>query len=108
MISRILAGASAAFQNVTISIAGPDGRRIRQEASPGVLTSVISTNSVGGFYAIGATRIKLLDILVILAFLGGIGFAIGHGTLRWLASYLRANPDLFASAPPAGDGTKTK
>ena len=99
---------SAAFQNVTISIAGPDGRRIRQEASPGVLTSVISTNSVGGFYAIGATRIKLLDVLVILAFLGGVGFAAGHGTLRWLAGYLRANPQLFAGVRSAGDDTRTK
>ena len=99
---------SDAFQNVTISIAGPDGRRIRQEASPGVLTSVISTNSVGGFYAIGATRIGLLDILVALAFLGGVGFAVGHGSMRWLAKrYLLANPQFVAGVhPPDGDGAK--
>ena len=72
----------------------------------GRLTSVISTNSVGGFYAIGATRIGLLDILVALAFLGGVGFAIGHGSMRWLARrYLMANPQLAATVhPPAGDG----
>ena len=96
---------SDAFQNVTISIAGPDGRRIRQEASPGVLTSVISTNSVGGFYAIGGTRIRLLDILVALAFLGGVGFAVAHGSMRFFAKrYLLANPQLAAGAhAPEGD-----
>jgi hypothetical protein len=100
---------SDAFQNVTISIAGPDGRRIRQEASPGVLTSVISTNSVGGFYAIGATRIGLLDILVALAFLGGVGFAVGHASMRWLAKrYLRANPQLAAGAHPPGGSDAPK
>ncbi len=98
---------SDAFQNVTISIAGPDGRRIRQEASPGVLTSVVSTNSVGGFYAIGGTRIGLLDILIALAFLGGAGFAVGHGSMRWLARrYLLAHPELAGGARPPGDGEK--
>jgi Cytochrome c554 and c-prime len=90
---------SDAFQNVTISIAGPDGRRIRQEASPGVLTSVISTGSVGGFYAIGGTRIQLLDILIVLAFLGGIGFAVAHGSMRLaFKRYLLAHPEFAAGA----------
>lgn len=75
---------SAAFENVTISIVGPDGRRIREPASAGVLTSVISTSSIGGFYAIGATRVGLLDLLLVLAFLGGFGFWVGHLTIRWL------------------------
>jgi len=98
---------SDAFQNVTISIAGPDGRRIRQEASPGVLTSVISTSSVGGFYAIGATRIGLLDILVALAFLAGIGFAVGHGSMRWFFKrYLMAHPELAGGAHPPEGGDK--
>jgi hypothetical protein len=107
---------SDAFQNVTISIAGPDGRRIRQEASPGVLTSVISTGSVGGFYAIGGTRIGLLDILIILAFLAGAGFAVAHGSMRWFFKrYLLAHPEFAASvqagshggahAPEGGDKT---
>jgi Cytochrome c554 and c-prime len=103
---------SDAFQNVTISIAGPDGRRIRQEASPGVLTSVISTGSVGGFYAIGGTRIGLLDILIILAFLGGAGFAVAHGSMRiFFRRYLLAHPELAAGihagahTPESGDKT---
>jgi hypothetical protein len=100
---------SDAFQNVTISIAGPDGRRIMHEASAGVLTSVISTNSVGGFYAIGGTRIKLLDILLILAFVGAVAFAVGHATMRWFFKrYLLANPQLVAGGRPAGNATKTR
>jgi Cytochrome c554 and c-prime len=96
---------SDAFQNVTISIAGPDGRRIRQEASPGVLTSVISTNSVGGFYAIGGTRIGLLDILIALAFLGGAGFAVAHGGMRLaFKRYLLAHPEFAAGAHGAKGG----
>src|ERR1039457_962419 len=62
-----------AFQSVTVSIVGPDGRRVRYGAKPEVLNSVISVDSVGGFYAIGGTRIKLLDWLLALAVLGGIG-----------------------------------
>ena len=75
---------SAAFENVTISVAGPDGRRIREQASAGVLTSAISTGSIGGFYAIGATRVGFLDLLLVLGFLGGFGFWTGHLTIRWL------------------------
>jgi len=103
---------SDVFQNVTISIAGADGRRIRQEASPGVLTSVISTASVGGFYAIGGTRIGLLDILIALAFLGGMGFVVAHGGMRIaFKRYLMAHPEVAAGAhagahPPEGGDKK--
>jgi len=66
------------FQTVTVSIAGPDGKPVRYEANKDVLNSVISVDTVGGFYAIGGTRIKLLDILLALAVLGGISVPIGH------------------------------
>ena len=66
------------FQTVTVSIAGPDGKPVRIGAEKEVLNSVISVDSVGGFYAIGGTRIKLLDILLALAVLGGISVPIGH------------------------------
>jgi len=82
---------SDAFENVTISVVGQDGRRIRQEASPGVLTSAISTRSVGGFYAIGATRVRLLDVLLILGFFGGLAFWVGHLTIRWLYKHYGLN-----------------
>jgi hypothetical protein len=73
-----------AFQSVTVSIVGPDGRPVRYGARPDVLNSVISVDSVSGFYAIGGTRIKLLDWLLALAVLGGISAPLGHMTVRWL------------------------
>jgi hypothetical protein len=82
---------SQAFQNVTISLVQPQGQRLRYGANADVLNSPISLESVGGFYAIGATRIKLLDILVILAILGGLGFAVGHLTLGWIFKYYGLN-----------------
>ena len=72
------------FQSVTVSIVGPDGRPVRYGAKPEVLNSIISVDSLGGFYAIGGTRIKLLDWLLALAVLGGIGAPLGHMTIRWL------------------------
>ena len=57
---------------------------MRYGAKPEVLNSMISVDSVGGFYAIGGTRIKLLDWLLALAVLGGIGVPVGHLTVNWL------------------------
>lgn len=73
-----------AFQNVTVSIVGRDGRSVRYDADEEVLNSAMSVNSVKGFYAIGGTRIKLLDVLLAFGFLGGISVPIGHLTLKWL------------------------
>ena len=75
---------SDVFQSVTVSIVGADGRPVRYGAQKDILNSVASVDSVGGFYAIGATRIKLLDWLLVLALAGGIGIPIGHQTLRWV------------------------
>jgi hypothetical protein len=72
------------FQSVTVSIVGPDGRPVHYGAQPEVLNSMISVDSVGGFYAIGGTRIKLLDWLLGLALLGGVGVPVGHLTVNWL------------------------
>jgi len=49
-----------------------------------VLSSATSVDSVRGFYAIGGTRVKVLDALLALAFLGGISVPLGHQTLKWL------------------------
>jgi hypothetical protein len=72
------------FQNVTVSIVGRDGRPVRYDADKDVLNSVMSVDSVSGFYAIGGTRIKLLDVLLVFAFLGGLSVPVGHLTLKWL------------------------
>jgi hypothetical protein len=74
-------GNAEAFQNVTVSISQPDGRKQRYEADGKVLSSAISVDSIGGFYAPGGTRIKLLDGLLALAIVGGLAIPIGHITL---------------------------
>jgi len=80
---------SDAFQSVAVSIVGPDGRTTHYNADKEVLSSVMSVNSVRGFYAIGGTRIKLLDVLLALAFLGGLSVPVGHLTLKWLFGMYR-------------------
>ena len=98
---------SKAFQSVTVSLVGPQGQRVVYAANADVLNSAISVESVGGFYAIGGTRIKLLDILLILAILGGVGFAVGHIMLGWIFKYLGLyHPAIGGHAPgdQAGDG----
>lgn len=72
---------SSAFENVTVSINRPDGRKQRYEADNDVLTSVVSVDSIGGFYAAGGTRIKLLDGLLILGLIGGLAIPVGHVTM---------------------------
>jgi hypothetical protein len=55
-----------------------------------VLNSLQATESVRGFYAIGSTRIKLLDYALILVFLAGIGGPLAHMTIKWLFRKVRA------------------
>lgn len=69
---------SAAFQSVKVSIAGPAGIPIAYNASNAVLTSAFSLPAIGGFYAIGGTRIGLLDVAFALALLVGVGWSVVH------------------------------
>jgi hypothetical protein len=73
------------FQNVTFSTVGPDGRRVRYEARKEVLHAPTSVDSMRGFYAIGGTRIQILDILLALALVGGISAPIAHLVMRRLS-----------------------
>ena len=79
-------GGANGFQNVTVSISSPDGRKQRFEADKKVLKSVVSVDSLGDFYAPGGTRISLLDGLLVLALVGGLAVPIGHISL---GKYLR-------------------
>jgi len=72
---------SAAFQNVVVSITRPDGRKLRYKADQEVLSSPVSVASIGDFYAPGGTRIKLLDVLLVLSLIGGLAIPIGHFTV---------------------------
>jgi len=99
---------AAPFQKVSISIVGPDGRPLRHGAQQDVLQAPTSVDSVRGFYAIGGTRIKLLDILLVLALVSGVAVPIGHLSLKWLASkYLQKSADKQAEGEVAG-GTDSR
>ena len=37
-----------------------------------------SVDSIGEFYVLGGTRIKLLDVLVVLSLIGGLAIPAGH------------------------------
>jgi hypothetical protein len=100
---------SEAFQSVTISLVGPDGRRVGYGANADVLSSAFSLDSVGGFYAIGGTRIKILDILLILAVFGGISIAVGHVALGWFFKrfgYYHPHNGGHGDQAAGGDGPK--
>ena len=95
---------AAPFQTVAISIVSPDGRPLRYGAQKEVLNSARSVDSVGGFYAIGGTRIKLLDTLLVLALVAGIGVPTGHLSLKWLfRKYLKKSDEAGLSGPPPSD-----
>lgn len=73
---------SLAFENVTVSVTAEDGRRIRYDANKETLTSPISVDSVSNFYTAGGTRIVLLDALLGLALMAGIGIPLTHWSIR--------------------------
>jgi hypothetical protein len=100
---------SEAFQSVSISLVGPDGRRVDYGANADVLNTAMSLESVSGFYAIGGTRIQILDILLILAVLGGLAVPVGHLTLGWIFKrYVSAQTQSGGPGhrPAGGDGPK--
>ena len=96
---------AASFQSVTVSLAGPDGRPMRRDASQGILNSVESIGSVGGFYAIGSNRIKLLDVLLVMAIGGGIFVPGMHLVAKLVAKRRRERAILAAVAAGANNTT---
>jgi hypothetical protein len=85
---------AAAFQSVEISVAGPAGIPIHYDANQNVLSSALSLDSVGGFYAIGGSRITFLDVLFVLALFVAIGGCGVHMIARWaIGRYFPPSPD---------------
>ncbi len=72
------------FSSVVLTMAGPDGRALRQGVEKEILTSATSLGSLRGFYAIGSTRIKMLDYLLVLVILGVLCLPIAHLTAHRL------------------------
>ena len=89
---------AASFQAVSVTMAGPDGRPLRHDASVGVLNSIESIGSVGGFYAIGSTRIKLLDILLLMALGAGILLPLAHLSVKLITERRRRQQAQAAAA----------
>jgi predicted CXXCH cytochrome family protein len=87
-----LKGAEA-FQTVTMSLVESDGHVRHVLIDDEVLGSVTSVGSLGGFYALGSTRIRILDILLILAVLGGMSVPALHMTARLLARQRRGREE---------------
>jgi cytochrome c553 len=102
---------AAPFQSVVLSIAGADGRPLRADVKQDVLSSLTALESVRGFYAIGSTRIKLLDWLMVLAVAGTIAGCLAHAVARRMTRGLRerlaaeAKAAAEASMRAAGTGT---
>ncbi len=71
-----------AFQSVAVSVAGPGGVSVHYTADKDVLSSIVTLTSIGGFYAIGGTRVGLLDILFVLAVLAAVGWSGLHLIVR--------------------------
>ena len=78
------------FQDVFIVVKKADGKAATYKADREVLTSVYSILPVSKFYALGSMSITLLDILFIVALIGGLAVPIGHITLRIITSPLRS------------------
>lgn len=72
------------FQSVVLTMAGPDGRPMRHGVEKEVLNSLTAMGSMRGFYAIGSTRIKLLDYLLVLVVLGVLCVPAAHLTANYL------------------------
>ena len=92
------------FQNVTVSVTGPDGRPVRYPAHKDILGSALAVQSLPEFYAIGGTRSRILDALLVLALLAGIGIPAGHMTMKWLFRKYRARRAGSGGGNDAGKG----
>lgn len=99
---------AAAFQSVSLTIAGPDGRPIRHGVQKDVLNSLLATESVRGFYAIGSTRIKLLDYALLLVFLGALSVPLGHMTIKRLFKGVREKREAELAAVRLEAGNKAE
>ncbi len=73
---------AAAFQNVTVSMLDASGRPVRYDAHKEILNSATTWDALRGFYAIGGTRLKLLDIVLAVGLVGGLAVPALHLAVR--------------------------
>ena len=73
------------FQYVTVSTLDAEGRPVRYDAHKSILGSAVAWEALRGFYAIGGTRIKALDVALALGLAGGIAVPALHFAVRRLS-----------------------
>lgn len=78
------------FKDVNVIVAKSDGSSTKYIAEKNAINSVYSILPVRKFYALGSSSIKLLDILFVVALIGGIAVPIGHISLRIIFYPIRA------------------
>lgn len=91
------------FQSVVLTVAGADGRPLRHGVEKEVLSSLTSIGSMRGFYAIGSTRIKLLDYMLVLVLLGVLCVPVAHYSVHRMFKAKREQ----RNAARAANGTGT-
>lgn len=97
------------FQSVVLTMAGPDGRPMRHGVEKEVLNSLTAIGSLRGFYAIGSTRIQLLDYLLVLVLLGVLCVPVAHYTVHRMFKSRREQRNAERArnaASPANDQPK--
>jgi len=77
------------FSDVKMAIMKTDGRVQVYNVDPSVLSSYMAILPLGKFYAIGSTRVRVLDYLGILFVLGGVSVPAAHITVRILTRGIR-------------------
>jgi predicted CXXCH cytochrome family protein len=77
------------FRAVSMAFISPDGHEEHFKVNRAVLGSLFMVLPMNKFYAIGSTRIRVLDILGILMVLGGMSVPLLHATLRVLTIPIR-------------------
>jgi hypothetical protein len=92
------------FQTVMLTVAGADGRPLRHSVEKDVLSSLTAMGSIKGFYAIGSTRIKLLDYLLVLVVLGVLCVPAAHLTANYLFKGRREKLKAQAQAAQSAAG----
>lgn len=75
---------AATFDSLTVTIMTEDGRPLRFRAGREVLGSLTSVDSLKDFYMLAGTRVRILDLLLVLAVLGGMSVPALHMTARIL------------------------
>jgi Outer membrane cytochrome MtrC/MtrF-like, domains II/IV len=81
---------AALFKNVFIVLKKNAGKPMVIKADREVLNSLYTILPVSKFYALGSSSSDVLDILFIVALLGGLAVPIGHISLRVITSPIRS------------------